>query len=413
MRILFLTTDLSYPPQDGRMLRTYNVLTGLARRHDVHLVCFDQRHGRDPDKRRRVGEEQLRSLCQSVDIFEVPSKRALTALAWTVGVSLVGSSPFSSRVYRSEAVLRRLEALAAAFPMDVVHVENTLLGGHVAGVAGTARVLVHHNVESDLFRQRAASVRSPARRAFLELEARKMRALEVRLGPRFGAHIVCSSTDAERLRSIMGDVPVCVVPNGVDLDYFARARSSPVSAAVVHVGGLNWPPNLDAAEWLCDEVWPLVRRAVPEAKLTFVGRTGSASLSGRRRDDGIAFTDEVDDVRPFYAEAAVSVVPLRVGGGTRLKILNAWAMGTPVVSTSKGCEGLPARHGQNLLVADTPASFAAAVVRLLREPRVGESLRAAGRRLVEAEYGWGRIVERTEEAYHQAGLGCKSDLQPK
>jgi glycosyltransferase involved in cell wall biosynthesis len=402
MRILFLTTDLSYPPQDGRMLRTYNVLRGLAGRHTVHLVCFDQRHGADPDDRRRVAEARLRELCASVDVFELPSKRSRLKLAWTGAASLVEPAPFSCRVYRSRAARKTLKALAASQPMDVLHVENTILGDHVSGLPAGARVLVHHNVESDLFRQRAASDRLFVRRLFTQLEASKMRRFEERMGPRFGAHIACSAGDAARLSEITDGARACVVPNGVDLDYFAPAAAPPPRAAsVVHVGGLNWAPNLHGARWLVEEVWPRVRASVPEATLTFVGRTGEAPVA-RWQSHGVLCPGEVEDVRPFYAGASLSVVPVHVGGGTRLKILNSWAMGTPMVSTTKGCEGLAARPGENLLVADTPEAFADAVIRLLREPQLGAALGAAGRRLVEAEYGWPRIVEQTERAYQQA-----------
>jgi glycosyltransferase involved in cell wall biosynthesis len=402
MRILFLTTDLSYPPQDGRMLRTYNVLHGLAGRHQVHLVCFDQRHGEDPDERRRVAEARLRELCASVDVFEVPSKRSRLKLAWTGAASLLEPGPFSSRVYRSPAALQRLRELAAGRRMDMLHVENTLLGDHVTGLPAEARVLMHHNVESDLFRQRAASDRVFARRLFTHIEAAKMRRFERQMGPRFGAHIVCSAGDAERLAKIVDGARVCVVANGVDLDYFSpREPNEPRSPRVVHVGGLNWAPNLHGARWLVEEVWRRVRESVKEATLAFVGRTGEAPVS-LWQSQGVSCLGEVEDVRPFYAGASLSVVPVHVGGGTRLKILNSWAMGTPVVSTTKGCEGLAARPGENLLVADTPDAFAAAVIRLLREPELGAALGAAGRRLVEAEYGWPRIVDATERAYQQA-----------
>jgi glycosyltransferase involved in cell wall biosynthesis len=403
MRILFLTTDLSHPPQDGRMLRTYNVLRGLAARHSIYFVCFDQRHGHDPHQRRLAAEAHLRELCAAVDVFEIPSKRSRGALAWTAAASLMGGLPFSSLAYWSRPAMRRIEALAAERAIDVVHVENTLLGGLVANVRAPVRVLVHHNVESDLFLQRAESDRNPARRAFLRLEAHKMQLFERRMGPRFGAHIACSAGDAARLVALTGSGRVCVVPNGVDLDYFARdPHAADAGPSVVHIGGLNWPPNLHAAEWFVDSVWPLVQRAAPDATLTFVGRTGDAPVSLWQSRVGVVFAGEVKDVRPYYSAASVSVVPLHVGGGTRLKILNSWAMGTPVVSTTKGCEGLDARDGETLLVADTPAAFANAVVRLLREPGLRATLRGAARRLVEAEYGWPRIVERTEQAYEQA-----------
>ena len=334
---------------------------------------------------------------------EIPSKHSRAALASAVVGSLLGGLPFSSRVYRSAVASQRLGLLAAAQPMDVVHVENTLLGDHVSRLPARARVLVHHNVESDLFLQRAAADHLFPRRAFVELEARKMLAFERRMGSRFGAHIACSVGDAERLTEIMNGARVCVVPNGVDLNYFCpRKPSQGGSMDVVHIGGLNWAPNLHGARWLVDEVWPLVCRAVPEATLTLVGRLGEAPVSRWASQGGVVCQGEVGDVRPFLADASVSVVPVHVGGGTRLKILNSWAMGTPVVSTPKGCEGLPARNEENLLVAETPESFAGAVIRLLRAPELRAALAASGRKLVEAEYGWPMIVERTEEAYQQA-----------
>jgi glycosyltransferase involved in cell wall biosynthesis len=403
MRILFLTTDLSYPPEDGRMLRTYNVLRGLAERHEVHLVCFEQHHGPDPRERRRVAEARLRELCRTVDVFEIPSKRSRRSFVWMGAASLLSPTPFSSLAYDSRTAVERLRALSKDHRIDVVHVENTVLGAHVSGVPARARVLMHHNVESDLFRQRASSDHLLIRSAFVWLESRKMQRFERRMGPRFGAHITCSVEDAARLDAIMGGARVCVVPNGVDLEHF-NAASSPHDrpANVVHVGGLNWTPNLQGAKWLVEQVWPLVHRSLPDATLILVGRMGEAPVSRWRSRPGVVCQGEVADVRPYFSAASVSVVPLHIGGGTRLKILNSWAMRTPVVSTTKGCQGLPGRHGENLLIADTAEAFADAVRRLLSTPSLRAALASAGRKLVEAEYGWDRIVDRTEEAYQRA-----------
>jgi len=385
------------------MLRTYNVLRELARRHRVHLICFDQRHGPDPLTRRRLAENHLRDLCESVSVFEIPAKRSRAVLARTAAASLLRREPFSTRAYWVKPALRHLLEIEQKHRLDVIHIENTLLGAHVAHLPGPARVLVHLNVESDLFRQMATAERNPARRAFLRLESLKMRAFERRIGPSFGAHIACSLEDAARLQAIMGGPRPTVAPNGVDLEFFSPQRDRRDGAPrVVHVGGLNWSPNLQGVSWLIERVWPAVRRTLPNATLSLVGRHGSAPVSRWHGRDGIDLAGEVDDVRPFFAAAASSVVPLHVGGGTRLKILNAWAMGTPVVSTTKGCEGLPARSGENLLVADTPTAFADAVLRLLREPELRNSLSAAGRRLVETEFGWPAVVDRIEAAYRLA-----------
>ena len=312
-----------------------------------------------------------------MDIFEVPSKRSKLSLAWTGAASLVESLPFSSRVYRSRAALADDEGARSEPANGRLHVENTLLGDHVTGLAAGARVLVHHNVESDLFRQRAASDQLFFRRLFTSLEAAKMRRFEQRMGPRFGAHIACSARDAARLAEIMDGARACVVPNGVDLDYFSpRASSEPRAPNVVHIGGLNWAPNLHGARWLVDEVWPPSAASVKEATLAFVGRTGEAPVS-RWQSQGVLCPGEVEDVRPYYAGASLSVVPVHVGGRTRLKILNSWAMGTPVVSTTKGCEGLAGAPGREPAGGRHPRG-----VRGSRDPaaaRAGARGRAGGR----------------------------------
>jgi glycosyltransferase involved in cell wall biosynthesis len=206
------------------------------------------------------------------------------------------------------------------------------------------------------------------------------------------------------------------VPNGVDLDFFSPRDLTPERQTVVFNGVLDYRPNLDAAHHLVDEIWPLLAERFPDAKLSIVGRGEPADLRRLSRA-GVAVTGEVPDLRPYLASAAVVVVPIRMGGGTRLKVVEGLAMAKAMVSTSIGCEGVDVRDGQQLLVADTPEAFAAAVGRLFEDPRLAHALGAAGRARMEQQYSWELAGRRMEELYErvlgEARNGGSSVLSPQ
>jgi glycosyltransferase involved in cell wall biosynthesis len=248
-------------------------------------------------------------------------------------------------------------------------------------------VLDEHNLEYELLARGAAVEPSMPRRLFKLLEGAKVRREEIRTWKRVDGCLLVSSREQAEVRRIVPRLPTAVVPNGVDLDYFRPAGSVDVPDQLVFTGLMTYRPNADGVVHFIRETLPLVRRARPKVILTLVGWGLPDELKPLLRD-GVHHTGLVDDVRPYLAAASVVVVPLRFGGGTRLKVLDALAMSKPLVSTSLGCEGIDAVHGEHLLIADDPATFADSVVRLLDDRPGAHAMGRRGRQLMEQRYGW-------------------------
>jgi glycosyltransferase involved in cell wall biosynthesis len=225
-------------------------------------------------------------------------------------------------------------------------------------------------------------------RALLGLKAGLVERFETRLARRFDRVIAVSERERALLLAADPALWVAVVENGVDASALTPLAEEPSSRELLFVGNLAYRPNADAVRWLAEAILPRVRADLPEARLRVVGRGASRGLQRLAEAHGVAFEGEVSDVRPHYRRALLAVVPLRAGGGTRLKVLEAMALGRPVVSTAIGCEGLPARDGEHVLLADSPEAFAAAVIRLAGDEALRARLRAAARRLVEERFDW-------------------------
>jgi glycosyltransferase involved in cell wall biosynthesis len=257
-------------------------------------------------------------------------------------------------------------------------------------------VLFEHNVEHMIWKRLAENERRPWRRALLEVEWRKVRRSEREACNRARAVLAVSAPDAARLVENAERADVRSVPTGVDTAYFSANGTPEAEAQLVFSGAMDWYPNEDAMLFFIADVLPLIRREIPNVKLTVVGRTPSARLRSAGEESGVRITGTVDDVRPFIDEGSVYVVPLRIGGGTRLKIFEAMSMGKAVVSTGIGAEGLPLVDGNHYLRADDPGELSRAVVSLLRDPARRKAVGDAGRDLVRANYSWHNAAETFE-----------------
>jgi len=237
---------------------------------------------------------------------------------------------------------------------------------------------------------------------------RRMHRYEGRTLGRFDAVLAVSDADRQTFTRLYPDAvrgPVHIVPTGVDTDFFKPSVSPARATQLVFTGSMDWLPNEDAMRYFCRSILPLVRAEEPEAGLSIVGRAPTPAVQSLAAEPGVEVTGRVDDVRPFMEQAAVYIVPLRIGGGTRLKIFEAMAMGKAVVSTTVGAEGLPVVNGEHLLLADEPRSFARAIVRLIRDQDQRERLGDAARRLVLARYDWSAVAGALEEPLMRIALG--------
>jgi len=278
-----------------------------------------------------------------------------------------------------------------------VHMDSLDLARYLPLLGGVSVACTHHNVESRLLRRRGLAEDSLPRRWYMLRQARWIEDLERHWCERVAINLAVSEADRDELARLAPRARFGVIPNGVDVETF-RPTDAPQDG-LLFVGGANWFPNRDALEYFSAEILPLIRAGGATPAVRWVGRSSDADRQHYAARHGIDLTGYVDDVRPHIARAACYVVPLRVGGGTRLKILDAWAMGKAVVSTSIGCEGLEAVDGENILVRDTPASFAQAVREVLLDAGLRERLGRAARRTVERRYSWDVIGAELRRLY--------------
>jgi sugar transferase (PEP-CTERM/EpsH1 system associated) len=315
---------------------------------------------------------------------------------------LASPLPYAVEKYRSPAFARRLRGLLAERAFDLIVCDFLFPAINMPGVLPCPSVVFTHNVESEIWRRHTETKTSTLGRLLYGMQYRRMLRYEPRALARFDGVLAVSEADGETLRRLYPDIirrPVHIVPTGVDTRYFTPAAcpSPPMSRSVVFTGSMDWLPNEDAMLFFCRETLPLIRREEPDVTLTIVGRAPTPSVSALARQHGVSVTGRVDDVRPYVRDAAVYVVPLRIGGGTRLKIFEAMAMAKAVVSTHVGAEGLPVTDGEHVCLADEPQAFASAVVRLLRDLNRRRQLEAAARALVLERHDWSAVAGRLEQ----------------
>jgi polysaccharide biosynthesis protein PslH len=398
VRILIVSAQFPYPPRSGFAMRLFHLARRLAERHEVTLLSYATA------EEAAAGDGlagPVRIVTVARDGTSMRNKRVAQAL------SLASPRPFSCRSVDSPAMQRAIDELCSREQFDVIQLETSLLCTFRFPRAARL-VLDEHNIEYEVHQRTAEGERSVTRRLFNRLEATRFRRFEQRCWSRVDACMVTSDRELPIVRRHAGQIPVGVVPNGVDIEHFKPGGGDIRARTVLFNGILTYRPNVDAAEHLVDEIWPLVRRRHPDARLTLVGR---ASPEDRRRftRPGVEVTGEVPDVRPYLRDAAVVVVPVRIGGGTRLKVVEGLALGKAMVSTSLGCEGIDVRDGEHLLIADGAESFASKVIGLFDDPAKGDELGRAGRGLIERAYSWDLVGRRMETVYDEMLLRTPQD----
>ena len=381
MRCLFLTPFLPFPPRDGGRVRMFELMRGLAARHEVDLLSLGS-----------ADEEAIAGLTGAgvgvVDVIPAPAGSVPRALAR-------GTSVYHAR-YASDRFETALRARLRRRDYDVVQCEYAYMAQYRQPASPAAWVLDQHNIEYQL-NASMLRTRGPAYRLYARRELRLRRREEI-AAFRAAEHVLAvSDLDRETIRRDAPGTAVTVVPNGVALDEFLPAEDR--GSGAVYVGKMDYLPNVDAVRWFCERVLPAVRARRPDFTLTIVGSRPTDAVRALERTPGVRVTGEVPDTRPHLRDAAIVVVPVRAGGGTRLKVLEAFASGRAVVSTRLGCEGIAVADSEHLLLADDAEAFAGAVLRLLDDPDLRASLAARAQELVEQRYGWQAIVERLDALY--------------
>ncbi len=398
-RVLFLTQVLPYPLDSGAKTRGYYVLRQLSQHHEVTLVSFVRAEDRP---------EAVVHLSQFCDRVEcVPMKRSLWRTARAGLHALLTDMPAIIERDNTPEMRRCLQELCG--PFDIVHADQTSMAQHALAAAhfverhGYRRprvVLDAHNALYRILDQTARGERDLLRRLLLRRESWTMRRYEAGLVRSFDALVCVSAADREALGAAQAPViPICVDLTDRPLVPLAKEQD-----LIVHIGTMFWPPNVRGVLWFARQVLPLVRQHLPLASLAIIGRRPPAEVRALSTAAGISVLGYVDDPTPYLSRAAAFIVPLDSGAGMRVKIVDAWGWGVPIVSTSLGAEGIAVRDGEDILIADDPSAFADAVVRLLTDASLRQSLREAGRRAVVERYEWTRVYRQWDSVY-EALLG--------
>jgi len=381
MRILFLSTWFPYPPNQGGKIRAYHLLRAVASRHEVALVSFQD------GLLKQAWIDHVGAFCHHVEIIprEPFAQRAIgAALGWFSPKPRAVVGSWSSSM--SEAV----QALAGEWEPDVILALAFITAPYALKTQVPLRVADVENLMGIMLQEQFQASQSSLQRLRRYIAYRKFMRYERELCQQFDINLVTSELDAQRIQEYipLDSNQVMVVRNGVDLSYYHPGLHAPIPQSLVFNGALSYEPNYDAMNYFLEHIYPEIKREVPDAQLSVTGRTEGVDIQSLPNDDQVRFTGYVDDIRDVVARSSVCVVPLRQGGGTRLKILEAMALGIPVVTTSKGAEGLAVESGKHLIIADEPSEFAAATIRLLRDRSLRASLASQGYALVQERYGW-------------------------
>jgi glycosyltransferase involved in cell wall biosynthesis len=402
LRVTILDEELPYPATSGKRVRTLNLVLRLARRHHITYLCH---RNADPAEARQAAEFLAGHGVETLVVPRSIPRKSGPVFYARLAANLLSPLPYSVASHTSRA-LRRAARAHAAGAVDLWQVEWTPYAQTLRGLGGAPRVVVAHNIESQIWQRYHQTEENPLRRWYVARQWHKFERFERRTFAAAARVVTVSEPDAELARARFGAREVAVVDNGVDSAYFTPGGAAFEPDRVLFLGSLDWRPNLDAARLLLDRLFPEVRHRVPSARLWLVGRNPPPWLAQRvAQVPGAELAADVPDVRPYLRQSGVMVVPLRVGGGSRLKILEALAAGVPVVSTTVGAEGLELEPGRHLAVADTPEGLAGEVVRCVLAPGPAREMAARGRRVVLDRYEWDALADKLEQVWQEVAGG--------
>ncbi|MBL3556705.1 MULTISPECIES: glycosyltransferase family 4 protein [Marinobacter] len=408
MKLLWLSHLIPYPPKGGVLQRTYNMIKEVSKYHEITLVAFNQAgflSASLPDQNDPLeyAKQELLKCVESIHVLDIPEDaisggRYLTALK-----ALFCGQAYNMEWLKSAEARDTIASLLAEKSFDAVHIDTISLCVYSDLLKGLPVVLNHHNFESAMLRARSKTEQNPVKSLYYKYEASRLWKSEVEHCRHSSLNVTCSDEDAESMKAAIGDGEFISVPNGADVSYFYPNSSVTVAPkSIVIVGGLSWYPNREAVEYFIREIWPLIKVRLPDMRVDIIGRDPTPEMLK------LAETDElfrvhgfVDDVRDYLWRAQFYICPIRTGGGTKLKILDALASGCCIIADPFACKGIKVQDGIDVTFAQTPESYVDAIVDLLGNPEKEARLRKAGPELIRNRYSYLSIGKRYAEALDQ------------
>ncbi len=394
MKVLIIDEEVPWPLDTGKRLRTYNLVQRLQREHAITYLCYGTPDAVLPD-------------CPNVTLVTLPSpilEQRGIRFYWSLLCNLLSPNPYIVDRHYSQPLADKAAALVAQGSFDLLHCEWTPYTENIRTLFGRIpTVLSAHNVEAQIWERYYLTESNPLKKAYIYLQWKKLARYEAQAAQRYTGISTVSEPDRDIFRYQYGCPQADVVPNGVDELYFAPVEGTVQPGSMVFTGSMDWRPNQDGVNYFIAEVFPLIRQRIPTASFTVVGRKPPQWLIDlAATTDGVTVTGTVDDVRPYIARSALYVVPLRVGGGSRLKILEALAMEKIVLSTSVGAEGLAVEEGTTALLRDTPQALADTACQVLADLESFQRLGIHGRALIMQQYTWDAIAQTMAALWERA-----------
>ena len=408
MRILQLTPRLPYPPDEGGRIGIFNLTKYLSfREHKITLLSVTANQVENI----QVDIQKLRKWCD----VKVVYKNTKTKL-WGLLLNLFFRIPYTISKYHSRKVKDAIREILSREKFDIVHIDSLHMAYYSRFINREFNlpiVLREHNVETTIMERFYKNQKSLFIKFYAYLQWKKLRRYEAKTCEVFDKCFMTTKEDEERIRKMNPGVKSCIIPVGVDLSYFYPSKIKEEPFSLIFVGSMKWLPNIDGVLWFHSEVLPRIKEIFSEVKFYIVGHEPPMEVKElEKRDKNIIVTGFVEDVRPYVAKSSLYVVPLRIGGGMRLKILEAMAMEKPVVSTLIGVEGVEAANGKDIIIAANAENFAERIIKLLKNKDYRKIIGKNGRKLVEEKYKWESILEKLEEKYVEVVRRRKERCKP-
>ena len=405
--ILWLSHLIPYPPKGGVLQRAYHLVRETARYHNVYLLAFNQPDLIEPlfpnlEKGIQEARDKLSAFCKHVEFVNIPLEQRFYGKERMALSSLFSKHPYNLNWLISDEYRLKIKAIMSKTEIDLIHFDTISLLPYKDLAKDLPTALDHHNIESHMLIRRADNEKNFLRRFYFRQEGRRLEAIEKEACPTFSLNITCSKIDADRLTSIAGKCESIEVPNGVDVDFFKCSNKQLGSTPrLLFVGTLSWYPNAEAANFIANELWPILNESIPNIEFDIVGANPARNLlTLAQSEPRFKVHGFVNDVRDYFEKADIFICPISDGGGTKLKVLDAFAMEMPVIAHPVACEGINVTQDKNVLFAQTPKQYIEKISYLLNNESIKYNLGMEARKLVEDQYAYNSIGQKLTSLYN-------------
>jgi len=399
VKILVVCPNLPYPPDEGVKIKLYNLIKNLSDKHNISLLCY----AGSGDQEKQVSH--MKAYCESIYLVQrkkISKTKQLPSIAKYLFLRLPWNVKYAKSKDMQDAILK----ITKANPFDILHIDDVFMASNLdlSSHYSFKKAITFQDIESINYRRTFKIEKNPYQKMLFLLNWLAMRSWERKIIENFDLTVTVSPIELRILESMYPKANIAFIPNGVDIESFNPLPVTDNEDSLLFIGKMDYSPNIDGAVYFAKRIFPLIKREIPNTKLMIVGQNPKKALEKLKSDPSVSVTGYVESVIPYYKRSSVAIVPLRAGGGTRGKILEAMALGRPVVSTSLGAEGLEATHKENIMIADKDEDFARYVIDLMKNMSLRKNLIEKAREFVEARYDWREVAKGLDRAYREMFL---------